>query len=470
MSITAIRLRNFRGFRDTTIKLKPLTVLLGPNSAGKSAFGHALAAMAHAHKTYATGPQANLTPPANDAEKWPIDLGKTNDLRTKGAEGPVRIGLETRGGYIEFGFGGLEPPELDLLLSYVLHPSGEQSAATGTPAQTALKSAPLAQSGVVPLERTFHEVGSAIELTRINVQQWREGTTEASVILGGLIVKAVQHMSGTERVLSGAARDDLSLFLDKITYLRATRKRPSRGYKDDVGKQQAIGYSGEWTPSILLRRGADKVTYRVPPQIPQNIEEARKIDYEWKVTQETLLNAVGAWLSRIELAREVETIPPSPADTNVRLRVILEGQESHDITEIGFGVSQVIPVLVAGLLQPLDSLFIVDLPEAHLHPRPQGAIADFFCSLALSGRSAIVETHSEMFFHRLRLRAAMDPSLLEKIAVYFIDPPKDGVCCNPREVGLQSEKELQWPERFLQEAWEIETQINAVRQARERSS
>ncbi len=275
----------------------------------------------------------------------------------------------------------------------------------------------------------------------------------------------MQHKTGTHRVLSGAARDSLVLLLENLTYLRATRERPLRGYRDDLGKQQPIGYSGEWTPSVLLRRGPEHVIDCVPPQIPKSTDEARTIDDKWKTNEETLLAALGAWLSRIELANRVETVPPSPQDTSVRMRVTLQSQAPHDITEIGFGVSQIIPVLVAGLLQPEDSLFVVDLPEAHLHPRPQGAIADFFCSLALSGRSSLVETHSEMFFHRLRLRAAMNPALMDKIAVYFIDPPKDGVCSTPRVVGLGYEEELRWPEGFLQEAWETETQINAVREA-----
>src|SRR5882724_833543 len=109
MSVSAIRLRNFRGFKDAgeasaTIDLKPLTVLLGPNSAGKSSFGHALTAMAHAHRYYASGPQASLTPPSGEEDSWPVDLGLTSDLRTVGAEGPIRIGLETSGGFLELGF------------------------------------------------------------------------------------------------------------------------------------------------------------------------------------------------------------------------------------------------------------------------------------------------------------------------------------------------------------------------------
>lgn len=481
MDIKTIRLQNFRGFRDARIELKPLTVLLGPNSAGKSAFGHALASMAHAHKLYAAGAPGpvSLTPPVEYADTWPVDLGKTSDLRTVGAEGPVCIGLETaNGNWLELGFGGLEQPS-DLLISYILHPSeqspttstptnatevsGEQSPSTVFPVQTAIVKSPDAQGGVVAVPP---EIGAPIKLKRLNEQQWQDDWT---VALKGLTVFAVvQPKTGMQLTLSGATRECLRSLLENLTYLRATRKRPSRGYLDNVGKQQPIGYSGEWAPSIIHNRGSEQVIYCEPPDIPNSVEEARKNDSEWKVKQETLLKGVGAWLSRLGLAAAIETIPPSPLDSRVKLRATIKsGQKSHDITEIGFGVSQVIPILAAGLLQPKDSLFIVDLPEAHLHPRPQGELADFFCSLALSGKSALVETHSEMFFHRLRLRAAQDPSLMDKIAVYFIDEPKDGVCSPPRAVGLRQEDYLRWPESFLQEAWEMETQIKVVRKARD---
>ncbi|WP_372522449.1 AAA family ATPase [Sulfuricaulis sp.] len=484
MNIKTIRLQNFRGFQDVQIELKPLTVLLGPNSAGKSAFGHALAAMAHAHKLYAAGAPGpvSLTPPVKFADAWPVDLGKTSDLRTVGAEGPVCIGLETASGdWLELGFGGLEEPTPDLLISYILHPS-EQGRATSTPTSATVVSGeqnastvasepttivkPLGVPGsVVPVPP---EIGAPIKLKRLNVQQWQD---DWSVILKGLSVfTVVQPTTGKEQTLSGAARESLRSLLENLTYLRATRKRPSRGYLHDAGKQQ-IGYSGEWTPSILHEKGSEQVTYFEPPYIPKSVDEARKNDSSWKAKQKTLLEGVGAWLSRLTLATAIETVPPTALDNRVKLRATLKEQGSHDITEIGFGVSQVIPVLVAGLLQPKDSLLIVDLPEAHLHPRPQGELADFFCSQALSGKTSLVETHSEMFFHRLRLRAAQDPSLMDKIAVYFIDEPKkDGFCSKPRPVGLGYDEELRWPEGFLQEAYETEMQINAVRQSRETHS
>ena len=466
MKITAIHLKNFRGFRDTRLELKPLTVLLGPNSAGKSSFGQALAALKHVNWLYAGTPQASLTPPENDdVNDWPVDLGITTDLRTHGATGAIRIGLQTRTGLVELGFGGLTHTE-DLLLSSISHPRGEQSSAASIPANaTIMELSPGQASGVVPVEGTFSNTATAIELKR-KEQIWREDTDDAVVILSGLILKAVSHQTGTSKILSGAARDDLTSFLEDLTYLRANRKRPSRGYKQSAGRRaQPIGYSGEYAPSILHEKGEHEVEFLFPPAIPQSIEEAQKESLIWGTKRTSLRNALQEWLSKIEMADNVETIVPPLNKDHVMLRVAPKDCGQHDITEVGFGVSQVIPVLVAGLLQPKDSLFIVDLPEAHLHPVPQGAIADFFCSMALSGRSVLVETHSEMFFHRLRLRAAMNPTLMENIAVYCIDQPSGEGCNDPRLMGLRFEDELRWPEGFLHEALEIELQINAVREA-----
>jgi len=270
-------------------------------------------------------------------------------------------------------------------------------------------------------------------------------------------------MTGTNRLLSRAASNELLSLLENLVYLRATRKRPSRGYQNDFGEQQPIGYSGEWAPSVLHKHGHDPLQYLM-------LDDAKSHTSKWSAHNESLANAVATWLSSTRLAQRIKTIPPNAPDTSIKLRIALDEVAFHDVTEVGFGLSQIIPVFTAGLLQPKESLLIVDLPEAHLHPRPQGLVADFFCSLAKSERNTLVETHSEMFFHRLRLRAAMDPELMQNIAVYFIDPPKDGACCVPRRIGLRYEEELSWPKDFLDEAYENEIQINAVRQERERQS
>lgn len=465
MGISKVRLRNFRGFKEAGIELKPLTILLGPNSAGKSSFGHALAALAHTHRSGTSEP--SLTPKARDAEKWPVDLGDTTDLRTSGCTGPVEIELVTSGGTIVLGFGGL-PQTSELLLTYIAHPSGAESlaAAHETPLTNTITTTSVATSGVVPLQGTISATVNAVRARRINERQWQDVDARDQalvVITQGLVINAIDHTTGTSSVLSGVAREDLRAFLRSVVYLRANRKRPSRVYADEVGEPQKLGYSGEYTTSMLSRCGAESVGWLVPPELTDpTIAPASR---EWSETKRSLVEAVDFWMKHFKLAEGVASTPATTSDKALRLRVTIEGAQEHDITEIGFGVSQILPVLVAGLLQGPDGLLIVDLPEAHLHPRPQASVADFFCSLALSGKSTLIETHSEMFFHRLRLRAAQNPALHDKIAVYFIDEPKEGLCAVPRQVGLRFEDELKWPEGFLQEAWEMESLISAYREA-----
>jgi predicted ATPase len=465
MNIKSVRLRNFRGFRDATIQLKPLTVLLGPNSAGKSAFGHALAATAHAHHVYASTPQASLTPTLREVADWPVDLGQTEDLRTAGSKERITVTFETRGGPVMLGFGDVDKTT-ELLLSYIQYPTGEISAAAPLPIHTEIRSTVTSES--VASDAIVGTTDGSIKLTRLNEQQWRDPESPdgpATLYLSGLLLSTVRHEAGTTRNVSSAAREDMKALLESLTYLRANRKRPSRGYEDGTARPQDIGYSGEFTPSILQRYGSNSVKYKRAPGIPATIEEARSNSYPWIEVEDTLAGAVEAWLRHLSLAENVVAAPPPGVESRIRLRVTLKEQQQRDITEIGFGVSQLVPVLVAGLRQSTESICIVDLPEAHLHLRPQGALADFFCSLALSGKTTLVETHSDMFFQQLRLRAAMDPVLASQIAVYFLDAPIGGTCCDPYPVGLDLKEEIRWPVGFLQEAWETESQIGVVREA-----
>ena len=476
MSVEAIRLKNFRGIENASIQLKPLTVLLGPNSAGKSTFGHALAAMAHAHRLYRnTLDSTSLTPEPEDADKWPVDLGLTRDLRRNGAEGPVLIELQTSGGSVEFGF-GLDPTLPDLCLSYLAYPSGESediSLPAPDKVQKPIETIPEDQrsavgsisSKVVKNLPTVPDV-RMIKVQRKNEKQWQENGAAVFVPIEGLVPKEVRHASGTARVLSGRARADVKSLLDNLTYLRATRRRPSRAYEKTKGKWQPIGYEGEWTPRILLDNAEEYVEYRDPPIIPTTPDESQLSEHKWQRNRELMPEAVARWLTSLGLASKVESVELPRDSQLLQLRVQLAAQLPHDITEVGFGVSQVLPIVVAGLMQQKDSLYIVDLPEAHLHPRPQAELADFFCSLAMSGRSSLIETHSEMFFHRLRLRAEMTPDLMENIAVYFIDEPKNGKCSEPRPVGLTFDEEPDWPTGFLHEGWEAAIQIGKVRRAR----
>jgi predicted ATPase len=478
MSIDALRLRNFRGYKNEILNFAPLTVLLGPNSSGKSSFSHPLAALSYCQRKYGGQRHASLTPESvKDAEQWPIDLGGYRDLVTHGCNDRVYIDLHTSEGWVELGFGRVPTAPDDLWIGHLAYPRDVDTSASSSvktasdmqespflepPSGSTVDIAPGTNASLQPVDDT------RLVLERINEQDWRHQGQVASLGLDGLFPLNLLHASGTEIVFNWKALKEIRSLLQGTAYLRANRKRPVRGYERFRSEQKALGYAGEKTASVLLNRGAQEAGFVSPPP-PISAVRAKDFQIKWEEIVTTLLNVTSKWLQHLQLAEKVEVAESQRYGSEyLDVRVTLRpGGASRDITEVGFGISQVLPIIVGAVLQPKDSLFIVDLPEAHLHPRPQADIADLFCSLAMCGRSALVETHSEMFFHRLRLRAAMDPELMKRIAVYFVDAPNaDGTCRPPRQVGLSFDQELQWPAGFLQETLDSEVQIDSVRQAR----
>ena len=83
-------------------------------------------------------------------------------------------------------------------------------------------------------------------------------------------------------------------------------------------------------------------------------------------------------------------------------------REAVTIADVGFGVSQLLPILVLGIRSDESSLLLLEQPEIHLHPKLQANLADFLLTLAEQGRRLIVETHSDHFINRLRRRIAED--------------------------------------------------------------
>lgn len=480
MSVDKIRLRNFRGLKEVSLDLKPLTVLLGPNSSGKSSFSNPLAALVHCQQLFGGRRDASLTPEdLITAESWPTDLGGYPDLVTTGCKEKVYIGLRTSEGWVEYGFGNVQPAPDKLLLSHIAYPQNVN--VTGTShlpeehnADNLIPtSAPSSKATVnVEIEANqspISEEEPKLVLVRINEQQWEHEGNVLTPGLDGLIPLVLQHLGGTEIVLNRTSVNEIRSFLKDTLYLRASRYRPMRGYGFSINKQKSLGYDGKKTANVLFNLGGQQEAYISPPPPASNIDNG-DIRVSWEVRNATLGDAVGKWLAHLRLAQTVEVVKsqryPECVDVRLKLR---SGWPSRDITEVGFAISQVLPVIVGALLQSEGSLFIVDMPEAHLHPSSQEDMADLFCALAMHGRLSLVETHSERFFHRLRLRAEMDTDLRKRIAVYFVDGPNEkGECSYPREIGLDFEEELSWPAGFLQEGLDSAIRIRLVRQSRKK--
>jgi len=133
------------------------------------------------------------------------------------------------------------------------------------------------------------------------------------------------------------------------------------------------------------------------------------------------------------------------------------------IADVGFGISQIFPIILEGLRISKGSTLLLEQPEIHLHPNLQMQMADYFIALALSGKNIIAETHSDHVVNRLVRRIVEDKSehLADKIAIYFISQSEKGSYATKIEID-EKRGIVNWPKDFFdQTATEQELIIRA---------
>ena len=75
----------------------------------------------------------------------------------------------------------------------------------------------------------------------------------------------------------------------------------------------------------------------------------------------------------------------------------------RNLIDVGYGVSQVLPVITELLRQDAPPMFLLQQPEVHLHPSAQAALGSLFCQVAGPERQLVVETHSDHLIDRVRM-------------------------------------------------------------------
>lgn len=477
MDIRHIRLQNFKGFKDAKLELKPLTVILGPNSAGKSSFGQALVALSKSNANARNG----VLSLAFDKDS-PIDFGAYADLAHQGGEGkPIVIELGLKSGAVSYGFGkgnikaGINELDLQYLKSDEVNRIYMNASQSVPESSTQIINTALSASS---------EIDNFRELNRITKEEWlahNNSGVNSSYLLtfnpfAPVVINSAADLTSTKGVPVDNAVPGFSLksnhiasFLRDISYLRPDRMKPQRSR--DVHPAETCTSIDDWGQGtdwfIHKNRDVEFDTFFFPSPSSDKDKNIKILEEYSRLrpVKKKLVPALTQWLRQLGLASFLN-VNLLDGEHRIQLVATPEGQKHpRPLTDVGFGLSQVLPILVKGISLEKGGLLVVEQPEAQLHPKPQAVLADFFCSMVQCTRNAIVETHSVEFFHRLRLRASMDQELEDKIAVYFIHEPENGVCCEPILVPLIEEDELDWPKGFLPEGIEKEMEILAARLA-----
>jgi predicted ATPase len=248
-------------------------------------------------------------------------------------------------------------------------------------------------------------------------------------------------------------------FSQAIKYLGPLRDEPKALYPlGNAADPFDIGLKGENTAAVLDLHKARLVRF-VPPAVFSQPAVAPDA-----ITR-TLQAAVSEWLRYLRVAESVDS--KDRGKLGHELKVTIDSRSGdQDLTHVGVGVSQVLPILVMCLLAEPDTVLMFEQPELHLHPRVQTLLGDFFLSMALMEKQCIIETHSEYLINRLRFRAAAATSadVADKMTIYFVEKREGRSHFRPivvNEYGAIDD----WPEGFFDQSQkEAEATLKAAMQ------
>ncbi|SEG62964.1 AAA ATPase domain-containing protein [Bryocella elongata] len=425
IALTAVTLRNFRAFESATLRLSPITILVGPNNAGKSSIISALRVLSN-----------TLSSVDPDTSLLLEELGTYKDAvyrhETKRSIGfNLEFELDGKISSIDLNYGYRVQRREVVLQQFVASEfrDGQPepvlrtafTVSTGHQLIRELKGLPEAAKAKMPLPfvHFMPRLGTLIldRLYRKLGPQTREEAAATNQL--GLFSKPYSELN--------RAFVRLNRFLVSLQYLGPFRESPARLYPFTGERPSVLGETGSGATDVLMsdffRRGNKKGI---------------------------LTNKVKNWLRGAQIAGDLAVEALGDRHYQVQLKHPITG-ESSNIADVGFGASQVLPILVAGYDISEDSLLMVEQPEIHLHPRAQAELGEFFADVYKRGIQTILETHSEHLIMRLQTKVALGEIPKEDITVHYVEPTPDGkriVTLSMDDRGIFQQK---WPNGFFEE-------------------
>ena len=223
-----------------------------------------------------------------------------------------------------------------------------------------------------------------------------------------------------------------------LFYLGPLRTKTERLYSWSGSEPESVGYEGENAIAAILSA--------------QN----RKISLGYMQRTMPLQAIVASALKKMGLIETFQVNPISKKRQEYEVKVCTKGsQDSVDLPDVGFGISQVLPVLVQCFYAPPGSIIVMEQPEIHLHPRAQSALADVMIDAINSRENGVdrniqlvIETHSEHFLRRLQRRIAENRVPRDKVSAYFANVTNTPATLVPLEIDLYGNIQ-NWPENFF---------------------
>lgn len=460
LMFTSMRLRDFKSWSDTgRIRLAPVTGFFGANSSGKSSLLHSFVLMKQTVQSSDKGVFLNLA--GHDSI---IDFGNYGHLGHSDFLSFLFMEFQwQQARYADV----LEPELLNALFestkkigfSVKNEPTNDLQFRFAAPhddtAPPLLGSASIEyQSGStkVSYSRPSHQPTGdrGNHLLKIEAVSIDSDTAHVYHSVAELPPPARCYSFPSSAAIDANTQDLLRLlevqfeskFFEKLFYLGPLRQGATRTYLWRQSAPTDVGPDGSNAiQALLAARDRGKTNARGlatdrTPREPITVEEH-----------------VSQWLQELGLASVFETRRLREGDDfyEVILRAAPDARQIP-LIDVGFGLSQVLPVLVLLAYVPEDTTVLLEQPEMHLHPAAQAGLADILIEVAkVRNLQVLVESHSEHLLARLQRRVAEEVINDSDVALYFCR--HDGHKSEITSLELSEFGEIQnWPENFFGDA------------------
>ena len=420
MTISQIRLLNFRNWTEehwqAGVALKPVTLVLGRNSAGKTSILQPLRMLKQTIEATDAGTHLFLNAGFSDG----ANLGAFTDVvngHDPTRELGVGFNLVEKGLSVDVRFRQIEERPVIESLTYKIR--DEKVEVTRTPNAYQLAS-PRFRLPNWDGARDVHEAKKAYEPGRA-IELSEQALTDLGPTLGPQVRAAMVTVKEAFK---------------SFHYLGPMRPPPAREVTWSQQDPTRLGSTGSETVQALIGNETGK-------------------------NKGALKHAVSEWLKKLDLADGIEIT--RVGKTLLYQIDVLRGPNRSNLVDVGYGVSQVLPVIVLLHFVPEGSVILCEDPEAHLHPMAQAGLADLFVEVAKKRKLQILlETHSEHLFRRLQYLIAEGTTRSEDCALYYVERDEPSA----KVITLESDefgRVKNWPDDLFGDAiGEVERQTRKV--------
>jgi hypothetical protein len=438
--INALRIRNFKSLADTgDLRIKPLTFLVGPNSSGKTSIVQSLLLLKQTVESRDLKNPLSINGPYVQLGSYP-DLLFMHDYKLKFE---IEISFTpTTPLWLPAGLLRKESNRFDPVAHYNQVSASVEFGYNKKTMQVFLSKClfkllphgyqlEISKSLGAGYQVNFRGVDAeAVEPKTIRFKAVEKFYAARNLGQFAVAASGIQSRRGVSLLSNQLAREIEALF-SRVFYIGPLRESPKRIYIATGEAPQDVGLKGELSVDVLW-------------------VQARR-----KSTRERLLGRVNHWMREFGLAADVRLNRVGGNNYSV----VFEDPNTHlkvNLADVGFGASQVLPIVIEGFYARDRAMLLIEQPEIHLHPKAQGVLGDLLIDIANfeGGKTVLVETHSEHVLSRIRRRIAERRLKRDSVAIYYCEPSAGGT--KVREIGVNANGQYEndgLPEGFFEEGY-----------------